>query len=128
MGSALAVTKSKKWGDGPQIMPLNTDDWFYPEQVTYIYQPHSRYQRRYEQRMRMKEILGKRWRKLVGSAKWHNQETFLRILKPEERRAIWRCLNVGPKLFWRAAQGRAFIPLKPREVQREFHWHLADEE
>ena len=120
MVGALYFTRNKHWGNGPQIMPLEPDDWFFPDHYTYEYRENSLYNRRFLQRQRMKEILGKRWRKLVGSAKWHNQETFLRILEPQEERAIRRCLNVGPKLFWRMAKGKAFVPMKPKERQREF--------
>ena len=117
IAGALSFTRNKHWGTGPQVMPLKPDDWFFPDHYTYIYRENSLYNQRFLQRKRMKEILGKRWRKLVGSAKWHNQETFLRILKPEEARAIRRNLNVGPKLFWRMAKGSTFVPLKPAERQ-----------
>ena len=50
-------------------MPIEPDDVFFPDRVTYIYRGNSLYNRRFEQRQRLKELLGKRWRPLVEAAK-----------------------------------------------------------
>ena len=65
LGSCLSATRSKRWGDGPWVMPLEPDDEFFPDRVTYIYRTNSLYNRRFEQRRRLKELLGKRLRPLV---------------------------------------------------------------
>lgn len=118
MGSCLAATKSKHWGDGPWIAPLEPDDEFYPTRITYIYRDDSLYNRRFQQRKRMKELLGKRWRRLVTEAKQRTKKLFLEHLSKEEAAAIRRCLNVGPGEFWRAASGSRFLSLPPRMVQQ----------
>jgi len=69
IGETLAATKSKHWGDGPFVMPLARDDWFYAERITYLYRENSLYNRRFEQRRRLKELLGRRHRHLVEKAK-----------------------------------------------------------
>jgi hypothetical protein len=72
----------------------------------------------------MKEIPGKRYRTLVERAKYqrHTQKMFLEDLTVDEAKAIERMLKVGPKQFWRAARGTAFIHLPPREVQLELEF------
>lgn len=119
IGETLEATKHKHWGAGPWILPLEPDDEFYEQRITYIYRPSSLYNRRYEQRMRLKELLGKH-RKLVGEAKWHTKTIFLRDLTERQARAIRRLLSVEPGDFWRACKGKIFLRLPPRIVQREF--------
>ena len=69
----------------------------------------------------MKELLGKRWRKLVGKAKFHKWEDFSRILReryPNGERVLRERLNLTPKLFWQASSGSTFVPLpKPKKQQ-----------
>ena len=119
IGETLEATRHKHWGAGPWIMPLEPEDWFFPDRITYVYRENSLYNRRFEQRMRLKELLGHRHRKLVGEAKWHTQAIFLQHLTAEQARAIRQRLNVSPKEFWRAARGKVFLPLPPRLVQLE---------
>jgi len=120
VGECLAATRSKYWGDGPWITPLQADDWFYPHRITYVYRENSLYNRRFEQRRQLKELLGKRYRKLVGTAKWHTKTVFLRQLTDDQADAVRRILSIEPGIFWRACQGRAFLDLPPRMVQLEF--------
>ncbi len=119
IGETLRATKSKHWGDGPSILPLKKDDWFFPERITYIYRPNSLYNQRFEQRKRMKELLGKKHRPLVETAKRGTKKIFLEHLTDEQSKAIQRILDVEPGIFWRMAKGRAFHPLPPREIQLE---------
>ncbi len=127
LGSCLSATRSKRWGDGPWVMPLEPDDEFFPDRVTYIYLANSLYNRRFEQRRRLKELLGKRLRPLVETAKRRTKALFLDLLTREEADAIRRILNVEPAIFWRACAGRTFLDLPPRLVQREldFGWEEA---
>ena len=39
-------------------MPLQVDDWFFADRITYVYRENSRYNQRFEQRMKMKKLLG----------------------------------------------------------------------
>lgn len=119
LGSCLSATDSKHWGEGPWVMPLDPDDEFDPYRVTYLYRANSVYNRRFEQRRRLKELLGKRWRPLVETAKRRTKGLFLEHLAREEAEAIARILSIGPGRFWRACHGREFLSLPPRLVQRE---------
>lgn len=120
LGSCLSATKSKHWGHGPSVMPLEPDDAFLPDRVTYIYRENSLYNRRFEQRRRLKELFGKRNRPLVETAKRRTKTLFLELLTKEQAETIRRVLNIGPAEFWRACRGRVFIGLPPRLVQLEF--------
>lgn len=120
IGETLAVTKGKFWGDGPWIIPLEPDDEFIPERITYQYRKNSLYNRRFEQRQRLKELLGKTHRKLVVEAKYFTKELFLSRLTAQQAAAIRRILDIEPGLFWRAAKGKIFLDLPKRQVQREF--------
>lgn len=120
LGSCLSATKTKHWGKGPSVMPLEPDDEFFPYRVTYIYRANSLYNRRFEQRQRLKELLGRHRRPLVETAKRRTKTLFIQELTKGEADAIRRILNVEPGRFWRAATGREFLDLPPRLIQREF--------
>jgi hypothetical protein len=111
IGETLRATKSKHWGDGPFITPLQPDDWFYPNRITYIYRENSLFKRRFEQRKRMKELLGKKHRPLVETAKRSTKKIFLKFLTDEQSKAIQRILDIESGIFWRMAKGRAFHAL-----------------
>lgn len=121
LGSCLSATKSKRWGDGPCLMPLEPDDFFFPDRVTYVYRENSLYNRRFEQRRRLKELLGRQHRPLVETAKRNTKAIFLKFLTDCQADAIRRILNVEPDEFWRACH-RKFLDLPPRPVQREFEF------
>jgi hypothetical protein len=118
IGETLAATKSKHWGDGPWIMPLHRDDQFIPERITYVYRSNSLYNRRFEQRKRLKELLG-RHRPLVEHAKnkYVSKAIFLRDLTNEQATAIRQILDIEPIEFWRACKGKTFVALPKRLVQ-----------
>lgn len=122
IGETLSATKSKHWGDGPFICPLQADDVFFPDRITYVYRENSLYHRRFMQRRRMKELLGKRYRHLVEDAKcrYTTKKVFLEKLTDEQARAIRQILNCEPRAFWRAAKGKTFLQLPPRPEQLYF--------
>ena len=126
LGSCLSATRNKHWGAGPWLMPLEVDDEFDPWRVTYVYRANSLYNRRFEQRRRLKELLGRRWRPLVETAKRRTKTLFIEHLPQGEADAIRRLLDIGPGRFWRACQGREFVTLPPRLVQREFDFREPD--
>jgi hypothetical protein len=121
IGETLEATKGKHWGAGPWIMPLETDDDFFPERITYLYRENSVYNRRFEQRKRLKELLGKRFRPLVGEAQCRSisKRIFLRDLTEAQAKAIRSILGIEPGEFWRACKGKTFLELPPRVVQLE---------
>jgi len=119
LGSCLAATRNKHWGDGPWIMPLQPDDVFDPRRVTYVYRANSLYNRRSLQRQRLKELLGRRYRTLVEAAKSRTKSLFLDKVTNEEADIIRRILSVEPGRFWRACKGAEFLELPPRLVQLE---------
>lgn len=122
IGETLEATKHKHWGNGPWVMPLEPDDEFFADRITYLYRENSLYNRRYEQRMRLKELLGREHQKLVGEAKYFTKRDFLGRLSERQSRAIGRRLNIEPGIFWRACQGKVFLPLPPRTIQLQFEF------
>jgi hypothetical protein len=122
IGETLVATKNKHWGAGPTIMPLLPEDRFDPDRISYLYRQNSLYNRRFEQRIRLKELLGKTHRKLVGEAKYFTKELFMRRLTTNQAAAIRRILNIEPGIFWRASQGKIFLGLPEREVQLELEF------
>jgi len=67
----------------------------------------------------MKELLGKKHRPLVETAKRSTKKIFLEFLTEQQGKAIQRILDIEPGIFWRMAKGRAFHALPPCEVQLE---------
>ncbi len=121
IGECLAATAGKSWGHGPQVLPLEAEDWFFPDRITYRFKEGSVYNRRFNQRRRLKKLLGRN-RKLVGDAKSSTKADFLKHLTAEEAKAIRRLLGVGPGEFWRAATGAVFLGLSPEMIQGELEF------
>jgi hypothetical protein len=119
IGETLAATASKHWGAGPSILPLEVEDVFFEDRITYIYRANSLYNPRFEQRQRMKELLGRTHRKLVGEAKYHTKAFFLERLTADQAQAIHRVFGIEPGVFWRACHGTLVLNLPPRPVQLE---------
>ena len=115
----LAVTSRKRWGDGPWILPLARDEYVDPYFITYSYKPNSKRRQRFEQRQRLKELLGRKHRTLVKLAQRNTKTRFLERLDEEGAAAIASRLRVDPGTFWRAAKGTAFpsLPLKPKQLE-----------
>ena len=126
IGETLAATRSKFWGDGPWVMPLEREDVFDPFRITYIYRENSVYNGRFEQRRRLKQLLGRSFRPLVETAKRRTKSLFLEHVTADEAAAIQRILGIDPGRFWRAAKGREFLELPPRMVQLEFCWEQGE--
>jgi hypothetical protein len=128
IGETLAATKYKHWGKGPWIAPLHEDDEFFSDRITYIYREDSLHRRRYEQRRRLKELLGRKHRYFVEMAK-HGRTTksmFLGSLTVEQAQIIQRVLHVTPGQFWRACKGKEFLDLPSRTVQLLFDFESSE--
>ncbi len=119
IGEGLAVTKSKHWGDGPNILPLEPDDPVLPHRIQYIFKRSSRYNRRFHQRKRFRRLLGRHHRPLVSKAMYLTKRNFLLVITPDQAQAIRYILGLEPGQFWRAAKGKVFLPLPPRLTQLE---------
>lgn len=119
VGECLAATKGKSWGRGPWVLPLEPNDWFFCDRITYVFKEKSVYNRRSEQRRRMKQLLAKDHRPLVQKAKSSTKGEFLARLTTDQTKVIRRVFRVGPGEFWRAAIGKAYLDLPPEFVQRE---------
>lgn len=127
IGEGLAMTEGKHWGRGPQILPLEPDDPVNGRHILYTFKPNSRYNRRFEQRQRMKEMLGSEYRRLVERAKYgrHSLKVFLANLREDEALAIRRVFEVEPNVFRRAARGKLFLDLPVADEQTYFDF-MAD--
>ena len=114
----LAATARKRWGEGPWILPLRADEYVDPYFVTYCYKPNSKRRIRFEQRQRMKELLGRTHRSLVKFAQRNTKRTFLDELDSASQAAIASRLKLDPGTFWRAAKGTKIValPLKPKQL------------
>ena len=121
IGDGIYATRNKCWGEGPRILPLEPDDPVDPCRVLYVFKDNSLYNRRYEQRRRLKELLGRRHRPLVERAKYRGctKTIFLEQLTAEQTAAIRCILGIEPSVFWRACRGKIFLNLPPRMVQLE---------
>lgn len=112
--------QKKNWGAGPFVLPVERDDPVDPWRILYVYKPASIYNRRFMQRRRMKELLGRDFRKLVNAAFRNTKGRFLAELGEQEAWKIKRVFDVTPGVFWRAAKGVQFLDLPPKEHQLEF--------
>jgi len=99
IGEGLYATRSKSWGAGPSILPLEPDDPVQGTRIIYMFKESSLYNRRFMQRRKIKDLLGKKYRKLVGEAK-SRKAIYLENLLPEHALAIRRILGIDPSLFF----------------------------
>lgn len=111
IGEGLQATKNKHWGQGPRILPLRPDDPVDPVRILYVFKEGSRYNRRFEQRRRMKELLGRKYRPLVQMAKGFTRSVFLEELTTKQAYAIRCILQMDPVSFWRSAKGKILVEL-----------------
>lgn len=117
IGEGLAATKNKHWGDGPYIQPLEPDDPVDSMFVTYVFKENSVYNRRYEQRRKLKRLLGKAHRPLVTSAKRSSKRIFLDSLTSQQAYVIRNALGMDPTTFWQLCRGKAFADLPDHRVK-----------
>ena len=79
--------------------------------ITYVFRENSLCNRRFEQRKKLKELLGKKHRSLVTLAKRCTQSSFVDELTAQQAFIIRKGLKMGPDQFWRLATGSAFMEL-----------------
>lgn len=130
LGESLALGMRKNWGQFIGIVPIEPDDFLYPRNVTYGFKENSRYNRRFEQRIKMKIRLPREFRFLVSLAKKLTKREFLALLdgdkltpkgsspgKSGSTAAIWRCLAITAGEFWRAAKGTIDLQIPDPPIQ-----------
>ncbi len=106
LGEVLAVCKRKSWGAGPQVLPLEPEDWVDPMFITYEYLETSTYNRRFEQRKALKTRLGREHRPLVGKCrKWNLGDWLEYGATPEVRRVLLAKLGLTAREFWQQVHG-----------------------
>ena len=119
IGEGLAATKSKRWGEGANILPLEPDDPVDPHHILHVFKANSLYNRRFHQRQRLRQLLGRPYRPLVSQAKYLTKRNFMLVISLHQAQAIRSILGIEPGVFWRAVKGKVFLPLPPRLNQLE---------
>lgn len=117
IGECLQATEHKHWGEGPSIMPLNSDDFLFSHRITYVYTEVSLYNQRFQQRQHLKALLGRR-RPLVERARRLSKTEFEGSVTRPEIWAIQRILGLSVERFWRAVRG-TIVTLPPVLEQGE---------
>jgi hypothetical protein len=118
IGESLAAARHKNWGSFIGVLPLQPDDPVHWCRILYLYKTTSPYNRRFEQRTALKQILGRKHRKLVTQAMSSTKRDFLtHWLTEDGAYVIKRRLHLDPGQFWRAAKGRDFLQLPDLPVQ-----------
>jgi len=118
LGETLDATRSKHWGSGPQVLRFEPDVWFFADRITYIYRENCRYNQRFEQRIKMKKLLGPH-RSAVSEARMFPKFIFLQHLSPERELAIKERLGLTPAEFWQAVNRKLITRLPRHDTQRE---------
>lgn len=107
LGSVLSACRNKSWGEGPQVLPLEPDDYVDRMFITYHYRESSRYNQRFEQRHALKDKLGRKHRRLVGRCR--GCKTLADYLgyyvTDEDRDVIREKLGLTAREFWRQVHG-----------------------
>ena len=99
------------------MLPLEVNDVLFERHITYLFRENSLYNRRFEQRKKLKALLGRKHRSLVTLAKQNKQSAFLDQLTAQQAFIIRRGLQMSPELFWRSVRGEFVeLPEKMRHV------------
>ena len=118
LGESLSAARHKAWGVFLGIRPLEVGDPVHPCRVTYAFKADAPYQKRFEQRRRLRRMLGKEYAGLVPRAMGSGKAKFLAGLSGDEAARVRARTGLKPGRFWRAAKGREFIawPTPPRQL------------
>ncbi len=118
LGESLCAARHKAWGEFLGVRPLETRDPVHPSRVAYAFKATAPYQRRFEQRRRLRRMLGKEYSKLVPRAMGAKKAEFLAALSEHEAVRVRARTGLGPGRFWRVVKGREFVawPESPRQL------------
>lgn len=109
IGEGMSIGRGKNWGDVLGVFPVRPEDPVHPTRMLYIYKENNPYNKRFEQRERMRAMMPARYKKLVSRALRTQKKWFLEELTDDAITAIREALRLGPEEFWRAAKGRAWV-------------------
>jgi hypothetical protein len=111
VGESFAAARYKAWGEFISIHPLDARDPIDPVRIVFAFKTSAPYQRRFEQRTRLRQMLGKDYAPLVLKALRSTKGEFLERLTKDEAARLRARTGLGPSRFWRAAKGREFVNL-----------------
>jgi hypothetical protein len=109
LGESLCAARHKAWGDFLGVRPLEARDPVHPSRLAYAFEATAPYQRRFEQRRRLRRMLGKEYSHLVPRAMGAKKAEFLAGLSEHEAARVRARTDLGPGRFWRVVKGREFI-------------------
>ncbi len=118
LGESLSAARHKAWGAFLGVRPLEAGDPVHPCRVAYAFKADAPYQKRFEQRRRLRRMLGKEYAGLVPRAMGSGKAEFLAGLSEDEAARVRARTGLKPGRFWRAAKGRELIdwPTSPRQL------------
>jgi hypothetical protein len=114
LGESLAIGHSKNWGRVVGVFPLRPDDPVDPYRMLYAFRRSNPYQRRFDQRVALRQALGPAFAPLVNRALRAGQGAFRAHLTDREITALRQVLGMDPAAIWRAVRGKARIAV-PRQ-------------
>ena len=117
LGESLCAARHKAWGNLFGVQPLEGKDPVHPSRIVYAFKAAAPYQRRFEQRRRLRRRLGKEYAPLVPRAMGAGKGEFLATLSEDEAARVRARTGLEPGRFWRAVKGRELIgwPESPRQ-------------
>jgi hypothetical protein len=118
LGESLCAARHKAWGNFLGVRPLEALDPVHPSRIVYAFKAAAPYQRRFEQRRRLRRMLGKEYAPLVPRAMGAGKTAFLASLSEDEAALVRARTGLEPGRFWRAVKGRELIrwPEPPRQL------------
>jgi hypothetical protein len=118
LGESLCAARHKAWGVLLGARPLEARDPVHPSRIVYAFKAAAPYQRRFEQRLRLRPMLGKEYAPLVPRAMGSGKAEFLASLSEDEAARVRARTGLEPGRFWHAAKGRELIrwPESPRQL------------
>jgi hypothetical protein len=109
LGESLSIARQKAWGGFLGVRPLDPHDPIDPLRAVFAFKDSAAYQQRFEQRGRLRRMLGKCYAPLVLKAFRSGKAEFLAGLTEDEAARIRARTGLEPGRFWRAAKGKEFI-------------------
>jgi hypothetical protein len=109
LSESFSIARQKAWGEFLGVRPLDPRDPIDPVRVVFVFKDSATYQKRFEQRVRLRRKLGKDYAPLVLRALRSGKGEFLAGLTEDESARIRARTELEPGRFWRAAKGREFI-------------------